>query len=176
MDKLELKHIAPYVLHKVKGEYESPMAGRKVVGEMTGISTNSSYECVDMVSLDLIDMIHIEDVKLFLRPLSDLTKEIEVNGNKFIPIRKLYDIVTGCEWSNTKMLIDGSGIGEWWTGLGSKHFGYNSEKQYFYHLGCDLDYKVKYQLTLFNKLREWHFDVDELIEKDLAIDINTLKQ
>jgi hypothetical protein len=31
-------------------------------------------------------MAGIEKIKPILRPLSDLTKEIEVNGEKFIPI------------------------------------------------------------------------------------------
>jgi hypothetical protein len=35
-------------------------------------------------------------------------------------------------------------------------------------------FPIKNQLSLFNKLFEWHFDVFGLIEKDLAININIL--
>ena len=80
--------------------------------------------------------------KPILRPLSDLTKEIEVDGEKFVPAIEL-------NWSNIT------------TDILSKSINLTNK---FNNLFA-FDYK---------KLLEWHFDVFGLIEKGLAIDINTL--
>ena len=80
--------------------------------------------------------------KPILRPLSDLTKEIEVDGEKFVPAIEL-------NWSNIT------------TDILSKSINLTNK---FNNLFA-FDYK---------KLLEWHFDVFGLIEKGLAIDINTI--
>lgn len=89
--------------------------------------------------------------KPILRPLSDLTKEIEVNDYKFIPNdfikRNIWEDGIDCENSKTIILdtrkIEGINI------------MYLSDEfiQFFY---------------------EYHFDVHNLIERGLAIDINTI--
>lgn len=83
--------------------------------------------------------------KPILRPLSDLTKEIEVNGEKFVPNKFLCD--------KSKLAI-GCHIRNWNSNVNS----IESMPVYDY-----------------NKLLEWHFDVFSLIEDGLAIDINTLQ-
>jgi len=77
------------------------------------------------------------DVNIIARPLSDLTKEIEVNGEKFVPQDKLPHL-------DLKWLI-------------------NSD---------NLILKTNYEDVL--KLLSWHFDIYNLIENGLAIDVNTL--
>lgn len=107
----------------------------------------------------------IYDVKPILRPLSDLTKEIEVNGERFVPIERLFEMVA----RNKKP----------------------EYQKYYYidslnYLECShpgtaetltlIKYDVmKNQAHLVEKLFEWHFDIHGLIDAGLAIDINTLK-
>lgn len=83
-------------------------------------------------------------------PLSDLTKEIEHNGEKFVPIEKLE-----CEG------VD----------LGTGILGIQIDK----FTGYDFIWLIDIQTEIIEKLYEWHFDLHSLIEKGLAIDINTLK-
>lgn len=95
--------------------------------------------------------------KPILHPLSDLTKEIEHNGEKFIPITKLNEL-----------------------------FGYKEIRMVHYinsGLGWQLDPSHSPSAISFGnminpilKLVEWHFDIAELIEKGEAIDVNTLPE
>lgn len=93
------------------------------------------------------DTLSIEDVneyaKPILRPLSDLTKEIEVNGEKFIP----------------KDVLDETHISNW-------SYGKITE--------VDAEMLQNAPFWFTQKFLEWHFDIYGLIEKGLAIDINTM--
>lgn len=101
-------------------------------------------------------------LKPILHPISDLEKEIEVNGEKFIPIAWLrVNICEELSYSKT----------------GFSDFETYKEKEL--HLSI---YDIfSYELTLseivkiIEKLYEWHFDIHNLIEKDMAININNLK-
>lgn len=89
-----------------------------------------------------------DTVKPILRPLSDLTKEIFVDGYAFIPI----------EWFKDKsetMLFEDS------------HLREIIIKKYDYPL-LSCSYRT------IRKLVEWHFDIAGLIEKEEAIDYHTL--
>lgn len=93
-----------------------------------------------------VDDVYISEVKPILRPLSDLTKEIEVNGEKFAPF-KWFNFINSDIDFETQILALSSDF-RW---LESTNYG------------------------IIEKLLEWHFDVFGLIEKGLAIDINTLE-
>lgn len=84
-----------------------------------------------------------QDVKLIARPLSDLTKEIEHNGEKFVP----------------QDILDETHISHW---------SYVNIK----YLDSKMLQDAPFWFT--QKLIEWHFDVHGLIERKLAIDLNTL--
>ena len=84
--KLELKHLAPYMPYGLKiqilnhkcdyvGIEFSEINGYYFLGDSLHVSYNGGSTGKS-----------IEDFKPILRPLSDLTKEIEVNSEKFIPI------------------------------------------------------------------------------------------
>jgi len=131
--KLELRDLAPYLPYKLKLYCEG-----------------SSVEIQEMKPFDLTEVMIIfmnRYQKPILRPLSDLTKEIEINGRTFNPY-------------NTKILDDlMMATSEWdclceYTGDLSKN--------------VDIPYYIVVQLF------EWHFDVFGLIPQGLAIDINTL--
>lgn len=112
-----------------------------------------------------------------LYPLSDLTKEIEHNGEKFVPIVELAKVAglsprKISEISNNKVICDNKG----WRSFSEFSFNYNS-----FHIACFRNGNLAYmdwnidQIKLFQKLIEWHFDIAGLIEKGEAIDINTIE-
>ena len=129
MEKLELKHIVGYLPY-----------GLKMINEFEDIwNINMS---AFSANLDKV----ITSSKPILRPLSDLTKEIEVNGEKFVP---------------------------------EEYFNNNCNKYYLpeywnavLFIQAENIFSVNY--AIIQKLYEWHFDIHDLIGKDLAIDINTL--
>lgn len=119
-DKLELKHWTSYLPHKVQLKY-----------------------CVNKGTVWTLDETNINSItthdKLILRPLSDLTKEIEVNGEKFVPLHKIQI--------------------------------YESESLLIHNILCGF-----VEVIVFDLLLKWHLDVFGLIEKGLAIDINSLQK
>lgn len=156
MKNLNLELVSPFFPHKVKAQFRD--------GEILEIERIASFD-------------KWNNIKLILRPLSDLINEIEIDGKKFIPIVKLMDLSVNMNWSETDHMISESGCQEWWCRWKDSHvsiFGYNKESQYFYNLLNDEHQKVYNQKELFNHLYKWHFDVDGLIDKGIAIDINKI--
>src|SRR5690606_29154858 len=96
-----------------------------------------------------VDILMYGDFKLLLRPLSDLTKEIEHNEEKFVPEKELSK-------------IDGEFYLEY------------DENIYLKDLSNLNLLEVTRGLTLINKLFEWHFDVFKLIGTH-AINLNEVK-
>jgi hypothetical protein len=96
---------------------------------------------VDLTFENFKEKIYKDGFKPILHPLSDLTKEIEVNGEKFVP---------------------------------------NLHKDFNLFIQSDLEYFISNihfaHFFQIKKLYQWHFDIHNLIERGLAIDINTLKQ
>tara|TARA_R110000823_G_scaffold311978_1_gene438314 strand:- start:427 stop:855 length:429 start_codon:yes stop_codon:yes gene_type:complete len=141
--KLELKHLAPYLpygLEYVKySDHNSPI--RHDI--MQGISTNGVYASGD------ITPVLFKNCKPILRPLSDLSKEIEVNGEKFKP-----SFVLSRDYKNAEEFI---------------HLIITEKEEDYYK-----DILSHMPLCIAQKLFEYHFDVFGLIEKKLAIDINTI--
>jgi len=84
MEKLELKHLAPYLpyqlefinIYKLKRDKRNPLI------------LNTLHQDIDSMNLGNEEKsrpINNKHFKPILRPLSDLTKEIEHNGIKFTP-------------------------------------------------------------------------------------------
>ena len=82
--KLELKHLAgylPYGLKVINIEmHENGFKSKHSIKKLVLIPSN--------LEIGLKDVDGIKE-KPILCPLSDLTKEIEVNGDKFVPIDKI---------------------------------------------------------------------------------------
>ena len=88
----------------------------------------------------------INDCMPILRPLSDLTKEIEHGGEKFVPIERLF---------RNKV---------------------NESEFEFYLFELTTWIKSEMIIYRYlKKLINWHFDIADLISKNQAIDINTLE-
>ena len=125
--KLELKHLAPYLPYKLKGNIFSDNKQWSLVGikEETCLCQKSDYK--NTINISILNF------KPILRPLSDLDKKNEEGKNIYFPSSNLKDVII--------------------KGLDIKSHCYFSEIIY---------------------LLKNHFDVFGLIEKGLAIDINTL--
>lgn len=136
MEKLELKHLAGYLPYGLKIYYE-------LVNDRNQLDWGLTL-CKVQFCLD-------NQNKPILRPLSDLTKEIQVNGKKFIPM----DVLCSIEVSEEEAFKLYGKIPEVWK--------YLSETKTRY-----------WDFWQVEKMYEWHFDIHGLIEKGLAIDINTL--
>lgn len=138
MEKLKLKHLAPYLpyglnfifnLNDVHGEYKK----------------ENRIKMLTCDSMNLCIMIG----KPILRPLSDLTKEIDVHGKRFIPIDIIFPKEDYKKEFDRKVSI----------------------------VALELQGAIDFSCTPFcivQKLFEWHFDVFGLIDKGLAIDINSI--
>lgn len=91
-----------------------------------------------------LKLVWFDEIKPLLRPLSDLTKEIEHNGERFVPIERISEM-------------------------------------YGIDIMTDERNNLIAPITLepYNAIRqlcEWHFDLFNLVSRNLAIDLNTIKQ
>ena len=91
-----------------------------------------------------------ENIKPILHPLTDLTKEIEHNGDVFIPITRLKLLY---EFESDNVCEIRMHINAGWTSS-----------------------IVELPLDIVLQLISWHFDIAGLIDKGEAIDVNTLDE
>lgn len=166
MEKLELKHVQNYPMGKNGLLIQTPKHyfkyGTQISLPLNGVSINSDGTFQLELLKDNDDLVFagitsgeiaLEKCKLILNPLSDLTKEIEINGEKFVSI----DIFS----------INYFG--------GAPKLALPKLKETFIDniLHSPID---TIAFGYVQQLIEWHFDVFGLIEKGLAIDINTLNK
>jgi len=170
--KLELKHLASYLPYGLK------FRAKAEVWEMTCLYTLDEYKVWAHNYWDKDKLLYypalnrksdfqgkgyrLSQIKPILRPLSDLTKEIEHNGKKFVPfdrLSKFVGAVEPCDQIKKTFWITRSGNND------------DGSILSFGALCKHID-----QFELFQKVLEWHFDIYGLIEQGLAIDINTLEK
>ncbi len=139
--KLEFKHLAPYLLHNI-----TVIRANGEVATLTGVDIGYKLEHSYQTTVDgkWYQKTYISQFQPVLKPLSDLTKEIEHNGEKFVPIEEL-----------------------------QLHEPNENVEFAFYKTSDWLTFNWTHVEA--QKLFEWHFDIEGLIEQGLAIDINTLK-
>jgi len=143
--KLEIKHIAPYLPYQLKirsFRYNDDLFIEDIFisGEFLDYLFENSHSRINSPNY----------YKPILRPLFNLTKEIEVNGEKFIPIvmiKAFGELKKGLTENDSNML------------------------GYFIQTWGD---KSKIPYWAMELLFEWNFDIFNLIENDLAIDINKI--
>lgn len=140
MEKLELKHLAGYLPYGINTN----------MGKLLGF-VDIIQPCCAFKDDFGSSHIPVKFIKPILRPLSDLTKEIEVGGEKFVPI----------DWINENSPI-------------SKYYVKEIVGELFLLADHGIGYNVLSPLNPLYKLYEWHFDIHNLIPAGLAIDINTL--
>lgn len=138
MEKLEIKHIVPYLAYGVDVCHKSTGEVRKVNGiqEQFKDGTFIFYwpENYGTINASV-------NYKLVLRLLSQLTKEIEVNGERFVPIDEIYNM---------------------WYEKGLNQYS----KRILNQKICLFTKSMPYWVV--EKLIEWHFDIFGLIEKQQA--------
>jgi hypothetical protein len=148
--KLEVKHLAPYLPFKLKAEmvdYKSDYVGKKydeIIGFHQWDKTGSLWCALTVGG----SKPNFQQLKPLLRPLSDITKRINFNG----------DYLVFLEVIESDYLQD-------------------KDSQYLNYLSNYWIGKINSKnISLFQAemLFKWHFDVFGLIEKGLAVDINTL--
>ena len=157
MEKLELKHLAPYLPYGLKmcerikrinektlEEYEMSYGQGEI---FSYIGSTTPYIIWDngrngTQKTFLSSFTSDKAYKLLLRPLSDLTKEIEHNERTFVPYE-------------SKILVDFMTITE--------------EMDCLYESSHDIskDYQMPYYII--EQLIAWHFDVFGLLYAGLAI-------
>ena len=144
--KLELKHLAPYLPYKLQC---LAMGEGKKQFELQGIS-DCYYADLHEIGRTVCEQYDFEDVFPILRPLSDLSSNEWIN--EFLG--------TGMEIAEFKIwaISQPNGFIDFWA----------------QDAKGELQYKFGY--SDYQNLLKHHFDVFGLIEKGLAIDINTLKQ
>ena len=151
--ELELKHIVGYLPYKLKCSD----------GELIGIQDHILWSGVFERNHGA-DYIPISAIKPILRPLSDLTKEIEVDGEKFIPIEELRIINDTIRFCDDRFMDYDDG-----KNTNVLHFS-------FYDVFSD-SLSFEEISEIIENLNKWRFDwKDNLIGKGLAIDINTLNK
>lgn len=184
--KLELKHIAHYLPFEVKCVSDN------------GYFYTVKCESDSAEEISVRRLLSSRLLKLALRPLSDLTKEIEVNGKKFVPMVKLlkeqmtietshnirttakYDVVkyenVSFQYSGTKYYT--ITYAEQYTNAITKIYKLMYDDQFYRFTLREESPESRFAGMSYKNLDaliiEWHFDVFGLIEKGLAIDINTL--
>lgn len=148
---LEPKHLFAYAPHGVNCQVWQHIVGYK----NRKLSFDTGHDFYNKLEDGL--------VRIFLRPLSDLTKEIEVNGEKFIPIDKIKAELLGVDW----MVFGESEYG--WNGFIDK-----SMRSQINHIPIFMGNEIMGECSYFiyQKLCEWHFDIFGLIDAGLAVDVN----
>lgn len=192
--KLELKHLAGYLPYGLPArlsnegifnlDSEYPNDHKNKVGYISNFNWyNGEFAGELKISKKFsFDFDSADEIQILLRPLSDLTKEIEVNREKFVPLLKIcdflnihytsfslldrysIDLVLSTEYhrANSKTK-EPQKIRFWFSNFnGTSFYCSNMNK---------LIYKDLY--GAIQKLYEWHFDIYGLIEKGLAFHINT---
>jgi hypothetical protein len=152
--KLELKHLAPYLPHKLqvsinKNGWEYMISGNSNIAELRGLYGDDMcllYQENEGFDLDF------ESFELILRPKTDLVKKIEINGKKFVPALVLWSVSIEEE----------------------EYFEVYGKIPDFWKNNLNLEFENDLSYREMKYLFKWNFDVFGLIEKGLAIDINTL--
>ncbi|WP_312312193.1 hypothetical protein [Empedobacter brevis] len=144
MEKLELKHLAPYLHHEVKFissmDDSDDIITNNIIWTLDGVNKLFGSYC--LLTRENSDAYDINTCKLILHPLSDLIKEIQHNKQ----IIALINYISTSKADKQQML----------NRIENNH-------------SIDV-----FEYWKIEKLFSLHFDVFGLIKQGLAIDINTL--
>lgn len=168
MEELELKHINQNSLFITEKGIERMIGAYQQPNDKIFIGFNKNKDT--RIWHDL------SDLKIIKRPLSDISKEISIEGINFVPIEELYNLAFGgfseviiknkngivsCENCIEKLTF-------WIDHIDFKTIGIAPDGENEWSQPIKL-------LNLFEKLNEWDFDIYDLLSKGLAIDINTIQ-
>lgn len=160
----------PHELYTLVKYFEEEREVSRKIKPVTGYSIEKSVDCGYFAKVGFFgrEEFRSEGSLLYiLHPLTDLTKQIEHKGEKFVPIVELAKMY----YPNHEWKLSSSGLyacvrNEYMTF--EYDYGYNC---FLCNNSAQLD-----QLNCLLKTIEWHFDIAGLIEKGEAIDVNTLPE
>lgn len=171
--KLELKHIVGYLPYGLQIEilnYKQDHVGIQY-SEVNGYYF--IWDCLHLKYKGGATGKNPSEFKLILRPLSDLIKEIEHNGETFVPIERIFSMYDSVHMNPKLIKFNDVEKGEN-KGLETEYFFSSTVSPLTYRLVLKKDPK-EWKSIVCNKLHEWHFDIHSLIELGHAIDVNTIK-
>jgi len=137
MSTLKLEHLAPYLPYKLR-----------IVNVLRSGQKESFYEMEVENENDkgILNVLYGANQIPVLRPLSDIIKQIDIDGDKFVPLHRLLE---ESNFNLNEMPAD--------------------EINSYYAQFTDIDF-LHYNDALL--LIKWHFDVFGLIEKRLALSVH----
>lgn len=142
--ELTIEHLAPYYPYRLSGVVgDSKKTEYMMILSQFSICTGTNLKGVQ-------SWFKMSAFKPYLRPLSDLTKEIEHNGEKLVPLRVL---LKNANFDLNKLTED-------------KILDYES-------VFNDIDFMSYNDVS---SLCSWHFDIFGLIESGLAINYNEINK
>lgn len=144
MSKLELKHLAPYLPY----DLEFIMAGDENFRvKMKGLGNDYVLSDFEDNPEDGCVWCDFEDCKPILSPLSDLNKEIEIDGRKTTAAKN----------------------------IGQRLAKFYGTSPVLYKEDTPIDV-MEWTVFEYQEAIKLHFDVFGLVEQGLAIDINTIEK
>ena len=166
MNKLTIEHLAAYLPYGVKANFTRRMFERNNV-DLMGLTIAYNESCKEHFIMKSDVTYGLNHIQLLLRPLSDLTTEIEHNGEKFVPMKELlkikhkkwFDEHTDSRYSEI--------VVEDVPSYSKAFFKYMATLEVIIFKGSI--FMEEYWIV--QKLLSWHFDIYNLIEEGLAIDI-----
>lgn len=184
--KLELKHIAPYFPYELQLLEEFELNTPDIV-TLRGVEIDMLITTLKRFPYN--QRLSFYEAKLILRPLSDLTKEITIDRETFIPLVELAKLAD-CHFKSIPIVREIIQFEEMECNVIQVHYvdnrceyfemswGVDDEKLtgkndgYSFTLGeCNA---IHNSYTIYQKLFEWHFDIFNLIKNNLAVDINKM--
>lgn len=171
--ELTIEHIAPYLPYGLKCQVTDK--GELKIATLNAIYTDNTYVFSDIIESEQ----GFEDIKPILRPLSDLTKEIEHNGERFVPIVELFQLsyqdIYEHRFNGDTTILSSKYLAAQFQEDGWS-YGFTVELPTQFQMTANGDQLTISNFDLYQKLFQWHFDTQGLIDSGLAININEINQ
>lgn len=155
MDKLQFNHIAPYLPFDLTfyEEFEAvnEVKEKVLVKNLYLLKTEATK--MNHINIEMALDFEQYKTKPVFRPTSDLTKEVNHKGSRFVPFMEI-EREFSSDYNDFKFKTNPFRISFSNNSIGTHQF---------------------IQYSIFQKLLEWHFDIFELIDLGLAVDINKIK-
>lgn len=192
MEKLTINQASAYLPHKVRfvSTMDKPLEGygKNPIWTCDGITKLFGDYC--LTTSENNDAYSIESCRLLLRPLSDLTKPIEHNDERFVPLVEIAKMEGGDDANTFQTFKRGLSFNSDCLGvrykIGQGTLGSENEitvQALTRILKCQISYNGEFTnkqvplseyFKITNKLFEWHFNVFNL-PQELFVDLNTLQ-